>query len=212
MNFRDELTFEHYDKERLLMPSIASRLTEEENAFRHKVIEYIVANHQPYTPEGDEVALAKRIHDKKNVLVVEEDGKIYDIYPVTSEEMPHKVTLADGRVAYAMCAIDALGCTYTFDQDIVVDSECSNSGAPIHIEVKDKKIVSHSPDEIRVLNADLQNSEVWAEDCCCGMLYFKSQKDFDEYAEKNHLCPDCTFCLSLEEAFSVARMLFSDNE
>lgn len=34
----------------------------------------------------------------------------------------------------------------------------------------------------------------------------------NQYAKEHSVCPDCSFCLDLEEAFSVGRMLFSDNE
>ncbi|MGL6201167.1 MAG: organomercurial lyase [Lachnospiraceae bacterium] len=40
------------------------------------------------------------------------------IYPISAHQTIHQVILEDGRKLYAICAIDALGCTYTFGQDI----------------------------------------------------------------------------------------------
>ena len=150
----------------------------------------------------------------KNALAIEEDGSVSSIYTVSAKPSRHLVSLADGRTVYCMCAIDALGCAYTFDQDIVINSSCSNSGVAIRIEIKDKKIVSAFPckDAMRILHSDLKASNSWACCCCCSMLYFKSQEDYDQYAKEHSVCPDCSFCLDLEEAFSVGRMLFSDNE
>lgn len=211
MNFRDQVTFRNYDRERLIIDSVASKLTAEENALRNRIINAIVDTNQPYTPAEEEKAMVETLQSK-NALAIADDGKVYSIYPVSANQTIHRVTLADGRSTYVMCAIDALGCTYTFHQDIAIDSVCSNSGVPIHIEVKDGKIASASSDEIRILHADLKASDNWASCCCCQMLYFNSQADYDAYAEAHNLCPCCSFCLDLEEGLTVGRMLFSDDE
>lgn len=211
MNFRDQITFRNYDRERLIIDSIASKLTAEENALRNQIINAIVNTHQPYCPDAGERDMVESLQ-KKNALAVNAEGKIESIYPISAKETVHRVTLADGRTTYVMCAIDALGCAYTFRQDIVIDSVCSNSGVPIHIEVKDGVIAHASSDEIRILHADLKASDNWASCCCCQMLYFNSQKDYDIYANAHELCPACSFCLDLEEGLNVGRMLFSDGE
>ncbi|MDY4031851.1 MAG: alkylmercury lyase family protein [Pyramidobacter sp.] len=213
-NFRDSLTFKNYDRERIIIDSIAARLTTEENAFRNRIINFIADNHKPFLPAGDEEkAMVERLKTK-NALAIEEDGGVSSIYPVSAKPSRHLVALADGRTVYCMCAIDALGCAFTFDQDIVVSSSCSNSGVAIRIAVKDKKICCALPDReaIRVLHSDLKASDNWASCCCCSMLFFKSQEDYDQFAADNEICPCCSFCLDLEEAFSVSRMLFSDTE
>ena len=211
MNFRDQITFRNYDRDRLIMDSIASKLTGEENALRNRIINAIVDTHQPYSPTEGEKEMVETLQ-KKNALAIAEDGKVYSIYPVSAKETQHRVTLADGRTTYVMCAIDALGCTYTFHQDIAIDSVCSNSGVPIHIEVKNGAIASASSDEIRILHADLKASDNWASCCCCQMLYFNSQADYDAYAKEHNVCSCSSFCLVLEEGLNVGRMLFSEDE
>lgn len=52
-NFRDSLTFKNYDRERIIIDSIAARLTEEDNALRNKIINYIVDNHKPFVPADE---------------------------------------------------------------------------------------------------------------------------------------------------------------
>lgn len=211
MNFRDQVTFRNYPSERLIIDSIASKLTDAENALRNQIINTIVDTHLPYEPTAENKAMVELLRDK-NALAIEEDGKVYSIYPISARKTSHQVTLADGRKTYVMCAIDALGTTYTFHQDTIIDSVCSNSGTPIHIEVKGGKIASASSDEIRILHSDLKASDNWASCCCCQMLYFNSQADYDAYAEANDVCACCSFCLDLEEGLSVGRMLFSDDE
>lgn len=213
-NFRDTLTFRNYDRERLIIDSVAARLTAEENAFRNKIIGYIVDNHRPFAPaDAAEKAMVEALHCK-NALAIEEDGTVSSIYPVSAKPSHHLVTLADGRTVYCMCAIDALGCAFTFDQDITINSSCSNSGVAIRITIKNKQIEHALPskDDMRVLHADLKASDNWACCCCGSMLYFKSQADFDQYAEEHSICSCCSFCLDLDEAFAVGRMLFSDAE
>ena len=213
-NFRDELTFKNYDRDRIIIDSIAARLTAEENAFRNKIINYIVDNHKPFAPADEAEKTMVKTLNEKNALAIEEDGTVSSIYPVSAKPSRHLVSLADGRTVYCMCAIDALGCAFTFNQDIVINSSCSNSGVAIRIVVKDKKICCALPckDAMRVLHSDLKASDNWACCCCCSMLYFKSQEDYDQYAKEHEVCPCCSFCLDLEEAFSVGRMLFSDDE
>lgn len=60
MNFRDQVTFRNYDRERLIIDSIASKLTAEENALRNRIINAIVDTHQPYTPTAEEKAMVWR--------------------------------------------------------------------------------------------------------------------------------------------------------
>ncbi len=211
MNFRDQVNFKHYDRDRIIIESIASKLTAEENALRNRIINTIVDTHAPYTPTADTLEMVKTL-ETKNALALEEDGKVYSIYPVSARDTIHRVSLADGRTTNVMCAVDALGTTYTFHQDVTIDSVCSNSGTPIHIVLKDKKIQSASSDEIRVMHADLKSCNTWASCCCCQMLYFNSQADYDAFAKASNVCPDSSFCLDLEEAFLVGRMLFSDAE
>lgn len=213
-NFRDGLTFRNYDRNRIVIDSIAARLSEEENAFRNRIINSIADNHTAFRPSGGAESAMVEALRSKNALALEEDGSVSSIYPVSARPSRHLAALADGRTVYCMCAIDALGCAFTFNQDVVVTSSCSNSGVAIRVAVRDGKICCALPDKeaIRVLHADLKASDSWASCCCCSMLFFQSQADYDQFAADHKICPDCSFCLNLEEALSVGRMLFSDGE
>ena len=72
MNFRDQITFRNYDRDRLIMDSIASKLTSEENALRNRIINAIVDTHQPYSPSEGEKEMVETLQ-KKNALAIAED-------------------------------------------------------------------------------------------------------------------------------------------
>ena len=58
-NFRDSLTFRNYDRERIIIDSIAARLTAEENAFRNRIINSIADTRRAFLPaDGEERRLS----------------------------------------------------------------------------------------------------------------------------------------------------------
>ena len=70
-NFRDSLTFRNYDRERIIIDSIAARLTAEENAFRNRIINSIADTRRAFLPaDGEERAMVERLRDK-NALFIE---------------------------------------------------------------------------------------------------------------------------------------------
>lgn len=96
-NFRDSLTFRNYDRERIIIDSIAARLTAEENAFRNRIINSIADTRRAFLPaDGEERAMVERLRDK-NALFIEEDGSVSSIYPVSARPSRHLAALADGR-------------------------------------------------------------------------------------------------------------------
>ena len=88
-NFRDSLTFRNYDRERIIIDSIAARLTAEENAFRNRIINSIADTRRAFLPaDGEERAMVERLRDK-NALFIEEDGSVSSIYPVSARPSRH---------------------------------------------------------------------------------------------------------------------------
>lgn len=75
----------------------------------------------------------------KNIMVVDGDS-INFIYPVSALPTNHKVTLRDNRSFSAMCAIDAIGTSCTFNQDVRINSICSVTGREIEIVIKMKRL------------------------------------------------------------------------
>ena len=96
---------------------------------------------------------------------MDESGNINFLYPVSALPTNHIVTLQDGRSFYAMCGIDAMGSTLTFNQDIHIESKCSQCGQEIAMDIKDGKIVNISSEDIYVIHLDSDENEEWAGNC-----------------------------------------------
>lgn len=120
-----------------------SETTDLENIYVNETLEYFIKN---------------------NIMVVDED-KVNFIYPVSAHETMHIVKLEDGRELNAMCAIDALGVTHTFNQDTEINSICSVTGQEIKILIKDKKLKNINNKDLRVLHINLEKHKNWAASC-----------------------------------------------
>lgn len=100
----------------------------------------------------------------KNIMVVDGDS-INFIYPVSALPTNHKVTLRDNRSFSAMCAIDAIGTSCTFNQDVRINSICSATGKEIEIVIKNEKIEYVNNLNLRVLHINLDKHSNWAASC-----------------------------------------------
>lgn len=154
----------------LRIDSIASRLAESENDFRRKLMDVTISrggavniNSEPPVElsEFDSKLMISAL-SAKNAAVLSDKGDVQFIYPVSALPTCHKVTLADGRNFDAMCAIDAIGSAFTFQQDVQVQSKCHTCNVRVDVEVRDGEICRHSPEEIHVLHVDLSKFDTWA--------------------------------------------------
>lgn len=170
--------FKNYPSERLYIDSIYSRLSELENKVRRLIMDYIIDNAIPFnSKEASSIILEKiniseeefkKILDSlvnKRAMVMDEDNNVNFIYPVSAFNTNHKVHLSDGRVFSAMCAVDAMGAAFTFKQDIKINSQCSECGEEIFVQIKNGQLVNYSPELIHVLHVDLNKNQNWSGNC-----------------------------------------------
>lgn len=164
------MQFDNYPAGRLAIDHLVSRLTPAEREFRKRLIDYVLRHQKPlnlHDPVPDELQgpgskqLTEALISKKVVAAVD-NGDINFMYPVSVAPTPHQVLLQDGRRLFAMCAVDALGTTFTFGQDVQVSSKCSECGQPISVAVHNGRVIRVDPQETRVLHADLNKFENWA--------------------------------------------------
>ena len=101
----------------------------------------------------------------KGLIALGEDGKIAGVYPVSALPTKHEIKLKDGRSFYAMCAIDSLGTTYEFDQDLTVFSSCRYCGEKIVIEAINGDISAVTPTTTHAIHVDIENYKNWAASC-----------------------------------------------
>jgi hypothetical protein len=164
------MPFRNYSAERLKIDSIASRLTEEENAFRMALMEGSIARGAPLHVEDPTLggrlrpsarSLIERLVEKRAV-VQDQEGHLNFIYPVSALPTRHKVSLEDGRRFSAMCAIDAMGAAFTFERNVEIESGCSECEERISVRIERGKLTEVTPSSIRVLHADLNRFDNWA--------------------------------------------------
>jgi hypothetical protein len=81
-------------------------------------------------------ALARALHalDDDDLIRVR-DGVVDVAYPFSTAPTAFVVELADGRVRYACCALDALGIAPMLGRPVVVRSRCHQSGEPLRVDV-----------------------------------------------------------------------------
>ena len=169
-----DFKFRRYPSERLWIDSIRSRLSDTEQFVRMRIMDWIIAAGSPVGPislwspaelKGLETAAVVQNLISKHVIVANEKAEIVFAYPVSAFPTNHKVRLSDGKVFFAMCAVDALGAAFTFNQDSTVDSVCSRCGKPVHAGVRSGKISESTSQDIHVLHADLKINDNWAVTC-----------------------------------------------
>jgi hypothetical protein len=154
----------------LRIESIASRLDETERDFRKKLMDVIISRgaavninaEAPVELRGWSWREMIEALSEKKAAILGDNGDVHFIYPVSALPTCHQVTLADGRRFSAMCAIDAIGSAFTFEQDVQVRSKCHTCNGPVEVEVRDGDIGRHEPEGIRILHVDLSKFDVWA--------------------------------------------------
>ena len=151
--------------------SIQSRLSTDENTLRAALLECLVDAGAPvafaatgaalgWLPERTEAAAAGIA--AKKMVVLDAHGRVQFAYPVSTVATSHKVTLADGRTFHAMCAIDALGCCFTFGQPVTVESVCQLCGEPVRVQVNRVDDILAEPPSAYAVHVDLDKYEDWA--------------------------------------------------
>lgn len=141
-------------------------LTDEECKLRLDLINRMVDLGRPLTREDIsdfDLSLVKSLEEK--FKVVEQEGDIVFIYPVSSLATSHKIYLDDGRSFYSMCGIDSLGSHFTFKENLTIKSKCSMTGQDIEVRVEDGKIVSTNADDIHVIHVQLDEGVNWSASC-----------------------------------------------
>jgi hypothetical protein len=164
------MQFRNVSPERVAIDSIRSRLTGDENDLRMLLLARTIERGEPVNV-GDLIGAgvlppkARSLSEGlvgKRVIVQDQEGNLNFIYPVSALATRHRVSLEDGRRCFAMCAVDAMGTAFTFEQDVEIQSECSECGKPISVRIERGRLAEVAPPDLRVLHVDLNKFENWA--------------------------------------------------
>ena len=158
--------------------NIHKKFTERQNELRLYIIQFIVDHERPYHLDQDmplalkALGMGRKEYEeaigcllKKDGMVVDEERNVNFIYPVSALQTGHQVTLEDGRMFTAMCAIDAIGAAFTFHQDTEIHSACASCGEPVYVRIVDGKVAEYSPANLHALTFPLGELSNWAGSC-----------------------------------------------
>lgn len=148
--------------------SVDEILTEAEARERLEVIKLMVAEKAPLSLEKAKshgLKLLNSIIKKGKIVLNEAKTHINFCYPVSALPTNHHVYLDDGREFTSMCAIDALGATFVFNEDTTIKSKCAVTGEVIEVRVENGKIKSATPADIHAIHVDLSKFTNWAASC-----------------------------------------------
>jgi hypothetical protein len=191
---------------------------EEEDRLRRAVIEGLAElGHGPNSAwlaartgldQGRVAALLDRL-EARDLLVRDADSNaIVGSYPLTTLSTGHSVRFA-GRIARAMCAVDALGVGAMFRADAEIESRCRACGAPIRIITSGLgTALEHvEPGSTVVWSGIRYEGACAATSLCTVIAFFCSEAHLEAWRRTNH--PDAEgYRLTPEEGMQVGRALF----
>lgn len=159
--------------------------------------------------EGRVAALLGRLVARD--LVVGDGGSnaIVGAYPLTTRPTEHRIGFG-GKVAHAMCAIDALGTGAMFDADVVIESSCRACGGPIRIATKDRGIALDSvePRSTVVWSGSQYEGACAATSLCTEIAFFCAEAHLEDWRRTNRSGSE-GYRLTPDEAMQVGRALFA---
>ena len=158
----------HAPERPLAMRSISSRLTPEARRARRRILAHTLSLGRPFNVGKDHGLASDREIEEllaRKAMVIDDQGNVPFIYPLSALPTHHRVTLADGRSFSAMCAIDAIGAAFTFGQDTHIHSKCSVCNEPVHLALRQGRIAHAAPADTQVLHMDLNQLTDWAAGC-----------------------------------------------
>jgi hypothetical protein len=142
-----------------------------------------------------------------DMITLDEAGEIKGCYPFTMEQRVHRISI-NGFQVHAMCALDALAPAAMFECRAEVDSECEVSGAAVHVELDNQRVLN--TDEVAGLHFGIN----WmaASGCCscsdslCTEMFFLKSLDIAQsWLDAD---PDNRQIFDLDQAIAFSAGLF----
>ncbi len=151
----------------------------------------------------------RRLADR-DLLVLDEDGRVVGAYPFSDSDTGHCVELPVVSIA-AMCAIDALGMGAMLAQDTAIRSSCRLCGRAVDIGTRDRgrTLAAASPEEAVVWSGMLYGGACAATSLCTVQAFFCSDEHLERWRARGPAGGASGFRLSLEEAFQFGRAIFA---
>jgi Alkylmercury lyase len=135
-------------------------------------------------PDGHDLpVLLVELHER-DVVRLDEHGRIRAAYPFSAVPTRHRAAIAGGPTVHAMCAIDALGVAAMLGAAAAITSTDPGSGESIRVSVRPDGQTAWEPDTAVVVDGADNSHDggccppgcgqcvVPAADRCCGVMNF----------------------------------------
>ncbi|MFF5485297.1 alkylmercury lyase family protein [Streptomyces virginiae] len=122
--------------------------------------------------------------DREDFLTLDADGRIRAAYPFSAVATPHRLHLARGVEAWAMCAIDALGVAAMLHQDVSVASCDPVDGRPVTVTFTDGT-ARWEPAEAVAFVGQRAKAGPAAEVCCDALNFFADPSTAQAWARQH---------------------------
>ena len=167
-------------------------------------------------PGRDQLDQAARPYDSSQAvgelaagdyLCLGQGGGITAAYPFSPAPTPHKVQISGGAVAYAMCAIDALGIAAMLGTPVQITSADPATGEPVSVAVADNWAVWEPDTAVVFAGRTAPASDGPSAATCCEYInFFTSQASAAAWASAR---PDITGAiLSQARALETGQRIF----
>lgn len=122
---------------------------------------------------------------ERDVIAFDGSGEIRAAYPFSPVPTPIKVTWENGPVAYAMCAIDALGMSAMLGHPVCITAAEPRTGRTISVRVNGDQ-ARWSPRRAVVFAGTTARDTCHAADRCCGYIsFFTNARAARRWAREN---------------------------
>ncbi|MGW4108917.1 alkylmercury lyase family protein, partial [Streptomyces sp. NPDC004976] len=143
--------------------------------------------------------------DREDFLTLDAGGRIRAAYPFSAVPTPHRLRLANGVQAWAMCAIDALGVAAMLHQDVAVTSGDPVDGRPVTV-IFTGGTARWEPAEAVVFVGQRAKTGPAATVCCDALNFFADSSTAEVWARRHPEVPGRI--TGQAEALRIAEQIF----
>jgi Alkylmercury lyase len=141
---------------------------------------------------------------RRDLIAIDDAGRLVAAYPFAPTPTPHTVSLGDTNV-FAMCAIDALGMPFMLGTDAVITSTDPHTGQPVRVTITNGA-ATYQPTEAVIVYA-ATGATGRSVDTCCSTINFFTNADSAHAWIAAHPGLTATI-LDQEQAITLGRDIF----
>lgn len=158
----------------------------------------------------DEVSCILRRLTGRDLLVLDDAGRVTGAYPFTDGPTEHHVE-AGGLVVDAMCALDALGVGVMLERDTIVRSACRQCSRPLAIHTRNhgRELDQVAPSGIVVWSGRRYAAGCAASSLCTLQAFFCDDAHLETWCATIPDSRQHGVHLSLPEALEIGRAIFA---